>query len=202
MEPPVFVLPTLVLAEGCAFKLLSRLGPNLLSTVIFWKKSPPLVHSAPPTNDIVPALHSPWFWQMPASHLPLIQVISCVPQLPQASVFVSPFVHSPELHSAAVLSHAPQLPRTHSPVAELQVIVRVCVPQVLQNWKEGGCIPLHSQESAIEQALHALQVPVVVSQVLVRLPPFLHPQACVEEPSQDFGVLSGTSPAEHSAPLV
>ena len=198
----VFVLPTLGLAEGCAFKFLSSVVSNLVLPIVIWEKPPPLVHSAPPTNDIVPALHSPWFWQMPASHLPLIQVISCVPQLPQASVFVSPSVHSPELHSAAVLSHAPQLPRTHSPVVLSHVTVRVCVPQVLQNWKEAGCIPLHSQESAIEQALHALQVPVVVSQVLVCVPPFLHPHDCVEEPSQVFGVLSGSSPAEHSVPLV
>ena len=198
----VFVLPPLILSEKFAFIFVSRLVSNLLLTVVFWTKPPPLVHNAPPSNDIVPALHSPWFWQMPATHLPLIQVISCVPQLPQASVFVSPFVHSPELHSAAVLSHAPHSPRTHSPVVLSHVTVRVCVPQVLQNWKEAGCIPLHSQESAIEQALHALQVPVVVSQVLVCVPPFLHPHACVEGPSQVFGVLSGSSPAEHSVPLV
>ena len=71
------------------------------------------------------------------------------------------------LHSATVLLHAPHSPGTHSPVAALQVTVRVCVPQLLHVWLDSGCVPVHSQVSAIEQVLQALQVPVVVSHVLV-----------------------------------
>ncbi|WP_428042406.1 hypothetical protein, partial [Candidatus Avelusimicrobium fimicolum] len=90
-------------------------------------------------------------------------------------------------HSSAVLSHVPHSPGSHSPVVLSHVTVRVCVPQLLHSWLLAGCVPVQAQLSEMEHALHALQVPVVVSQVLVCVPPFLHPHACVEEPSQVFG---------------
>ena len=93
-----------------------------------------------------------------------------------------------------------QLPVFHFPVEGSHVTERVWVPRLLQPHfrLESGFLSVHSQSSGIEQSPHSLQVPVVVSQVLVSVPPFLHPHARVEGPSQVFG---GSS-AEHSSPIV